>query len=158
MDIGFRPPDVGPRRGPPSKPKRCDQNSGGSRPLTRPRRDQSSLDATRGRPPWGTTRSSIPSTLSSSILCGIISSMSAKVRENRLRRAAARQGLGLVKSRRRDERAIDFGSYMLFDLHRKVTVLGGASPWTETLDDIEAYLMRPAATARERVRKTKGRR
>jgi hypothetical protein len=36
-----------------------------------------------------------------------------KVRENRLRRMAERQGLRLVKSRRRDPRAIDYGTYML---------------------------------------------
>ena len=38
-----------------------------------------------------------------------------KVRENRLRRAAARQGLRLEKSRRRDERALDYGRYWLVD-------------------------------------------
>ncbi len=36
-----------------------------------------------------------------------------KVRENRLRRAAARQGLSLTKSRRRDPRAYDYGLYWL---------------------------------------------
>lgn len=36
-----------------------------------------------------------------------------KVRENRARRAADRQGLMLVKSRRRDPRAEDFGLYVL---------------------------------------------
>ena len=36
-----------------------------------------------------------------------------KVRENRLRRAAERQGLRLVKSRRRDPRAVGLGTYML---------------------------------------------
>jgi hypothetical protein len=39
----------------------------------------------------------------------------AKVRENRLRRAADRQSLMLVKSRRRDPRAEDFGLYVLVD-------------------------------------------
>ncbi|MBP2370698.1 hypothetical protein [Pseudonocardia parietis] len=38
-----------------------------------------------------------------------------KVRENRLRRAAERQGRLLVKSRRRDERALDFGLFVLVD-------------------------------------------
>lgn len=36
-----------------------------------------------------------------------------KVRENRLRRMAERQGLRLVKSRRRDPRALDYGLYVL---------------------------------------------
>jgi hypothetical protein len=34
-----------------------------------------------------------------------------KVRENRARRALDRQGYQLVKSRRRDPRAIDYGEY-----------------------------------------------
>jgi hypothetical protein len=38
---------------------------------------------------------------------------SDKVRENRLRRMAERQGLRLVKSRRRDPHAIGYGGYML---------------------------------------------
>jgi hypothetical protein len=38
-----------------------------------------------------------------------------KVRENRLRRAASRQGLLLVKSRRRDPKAHDYGLYLLVD-------------------------------------------
>lgn len=63
-----------------------------------------------------------------------------KVRENRLRRAAERQGLALVKSRRRDPRAVDFGLYWL------------TNPATNTLethehglslDEIEAYLTSP---------------
>jgi hypothetical protein len=37
----------------------------------------------------------------------------AKVRENRLRRMAERQGLQLVKSRRRDPRAIGYGTHWL---------------------------------------------
>ncbi|MGI8681150.1 MAG: hypothetical protein ACR2JO_03250 [Mycobacteriales bacterium] len=36
---------------------------------------------------------------------------SEKVRENRLRRMAARQGLSLSKSRRRDPRALDYGAW-----------------------------------------------
>ena len=39
-----------------------------------------------------------------------------KVRENRLRRMAKRQRLALVKSRRRDPRAWDYGAYGLIDL------------------------------------------
>ncbi|MCR8896517.1 hypothetical protein NWF34_06040 [Gordonia sp. GONU] len=36
-----------------------------------------------------------------------------KTYENMLRRAAARQGLRLAKSRTRDPRAVDYGTYML---------------------------------------------
>jgi hypothetical protein len=38
-----------------------------------------------------------------------------KVAENRARRMAERQGLRLAKSRRRDPRSVDYGSYMLVD-------------------------------------------
>lgn len=37
-----------------------------------------------------------------------------KVRENRARRMAERQGLRLVKSRRRDPRALGYGTYGLW--------------------------------------------
>lgn len=42
--------------------------------------------------------------------------MSEKAREVTLRRAAARQGLRLIKSRRRDARALDYGLYWLVPL------------------------------------------
>jgi hypothetical protein len=38
---------------------------------------------------------------------------SDKVRENRLRRMAQRQGLTLTKSRRRDPRAVDYGQWLV---------------------------------------------
>jgi hypothetical protein len=38
-----------------------------------------------------------------------------KIRENRLRRMAERQGLRLVKSRRRDRHASGYGTYTLID-------------------------------------------
>lgn len=44
-----------------------------------------------------------------------------KTVENRMRRAADRQGLTLTKSRRRDPRAIGYGTYTLTD---GITVLG----------------------------------
>jgi hypothetical protein len=65
-----------------------------------------------------------------------------KVRENRLRRMAERQGLRLVKSRRRDPRAIDFGGYMIVDVETNGIVAGtgalGRPVWA--LDDVERYL------------------
>lgn len=59
-----------------------------------------------------------------------------KVRENRLRRAAARQGLRLSRSRRRDTRALDYGEY---SLRNRAGALIAASPG---LDGVEAYLLR----------------
>jgi hypothetical protein len=60
-----------------------------------------------------------------------------KVRENRLRRMADRQGLKLVRSRRRDPRALDYGLYWLTDVRTgaPVTPEGGVG-----LDAVEAVL------------------
>lgn len=88
---------------------------------------------------------STPSGLHSRITYGILSGMetnteSEKVRENRLRRMAQRQGLTLTKSRRRDPRAVDFGRYWLSDPYASnVIVLGGE--WGTTLDDVEDTLL-----------------
>ena len=66
--------------------------------------------------------------------------MTEKTRETRLRRMAARQELRLVKSRRRDPRATDYGTYVLVN-DNNVIVFGA---WTgrsaASLDDIERYL------------------
>jgi len=59
-----------------------------------------------------------------------------KVRENRLRRAAGRQGLRLVKSRRRDPRASDYGRYWLQGEHRALV----SSEYGVTLDEVEEFL------------------
>jgi len=64
-----------------------------------------------------------------------------KVRENRLRRAAQRQSLTLVKSRRRDERATDYGTYMLLDTQTSGVVASGLqSGYGLTLDEVETAL------------------
>ena len=60
-----------------------------------------------------------------------------KVRENRLRRAANRQGLKLIKSRRRDPRALDFGAYWLVTASGNVIV---TSEQGTDLDGAEGYL------------------
>ena len=72
--------------------------------------------------------------------CGMLSSMadSEKVRENRLRRMAQRQGLILQKSRRRDPRAPDFGTYWLVDRNYN-TIVAGES-FGMDLDAVEAAL------------------
>jgi hypothetical protein len=64
------------------------------------------------------------------------------VRENRLRRMAERQGLRVVKSRRRDTRAIDYGMYMIVDQATNTVVAGtgGTGRPNMTLDEVEAYL------------------
>jgi hypothetical protein len=56
-----------------------------------------------------------------------------KVRENRLRRAASRRGLQLVKSRRRDPHARDYGLFTLVDSD-DIPVAGGG------IEDIEDWL------------------
>lgn len=66
-----------------------------------------------------------------------------KVRENRLRRMAQRQGYVLKKSRRRDPRAIDFDGYMLVDAAQNVGVVGYTPhAYSADLDEIEAFLTR----------------
>jgi hypothetical protein len=73
------------------------------------------------------------SSTSSSTLSGMSSTTSEKVRENRLRRMAGRQGLQLLKSRRRDPRALDYGRYWLVDA-------SGVEVATGDVDAIESWL------------------
>ena len=61
-----------------------------------------------------------------------------KVRENRLRRAADRQGFKLRKSARRDPRALDYGIWYL----TSATGTTQAPEQGMTLDEIEQYLTR----------------
>ena len=71
-----------------------------------------------------------------------------KVRENRARRAAARQGLELWKNPRRDPRALDYGSYVLVRTFngKLVADFGWEHPGdpegADWLADVEAYLDR----------------
>jgi hypothetical protein len=58
-----------------------------------------------------------------------------KVRENRLRRMAERQGYILRKSRRRDPRAIDYGTWYLIDAHYNALV-----GQFENMDQVEGRL------------------
>ena len=72
----------------------------------------------------------------------------AKVLENRLRRVAARRGLRLEKSRRRDPNAIDYGGYMLADAYRNIAI-AEASPhaYSCSLAEIERELSLPSVKA-----------
>ncbi|MGV0161355.1 hypothetical protein ACRU3B_18175 [Mycobacterium colombiense] len=67
-----------------------------------------------------------------------------KVLENRLRHAARRQGLWLVKSRRRDRRAVDYGLYALLDPRTRFPVTNVADPlgtgYPLDLYDVKQYL------------------
>lgn len=66
-----------------------------------------------------------------------------KIRENRVRRALARQGYQLVKSRRRDPRALGYGGYMITDPNTNTIVAGEVdSHQALTLDDAEAWTTR----------------
>ena len=56
-----------------------------------------------------------------------------KTRENRLRRAAERQGLTFRKARRMDPKAVDYGQYSLY--RGAVEVFKSKS-----LDDLERFL------------------
>jgi hypothetical protein len=58
-----------------------------------------------------------------------------KVRENLLRRMAARQGLTLHKSRTRDPRALDYGRWYLAD--KNAVLVGGERM---DIDDVEHFL------------------
>ncbi|HEX4392928.1 MAG TPA: hypothetical protein VH084_15520 [Mycobacterium sp.] len=60
-----------------------------------------------------------------------------KIRENRLRRMAERQGLRLTKSRRRDRHATGYGTYMLVD---ETTGNTGTDGYGLDLDAIERQL------------------
>jgi hypothetical protein len=65
-----------------------------------------------------------------------------KVLENRLRRMAARQGLRLEKSRRRDPHALGFGTYQLVWIDTNELAASGGNPegYGMHLDEIETAL------------------
>ena len=67
--------------------------------------------------------------------------MTLDAREKRLRRAAARQDLTLVKSRTRDPRAIGYGRFMLVD-ESGTAVFGSDDRGrpVASLDEIERHL------------------
>ena len=67
-----------------------------------------------------------------------------KVRENRLRQAAKRQGLVLRKNPRRDPQALDYGSYVLIDASNNAQVADFGWDYADRsrdhLADVEAWL------------------
>ena len=62
-----------------------------------------------------------------------------RVFENRMRRAAQGQGQRLIKSRRRDPRALDYGGHWLVDVRTSDIVAGGE--FGVSLHDIARYLL-----------------
>src|SRR5262249_22985644 len=80
----------------------------------------------------------IPLSIALSITADMLLSMDQKekVRENRLRRMAARQGLKLSRTRRLDSLAIDYGTYHLVPAKGKA--LGPL-----TIDEVEERLTSP---------------
>jgi len=91
--------------------------------------------------------------LPSGITCGISRGMGKDVRENRLRRMAQRQGLRVIKSRRRDPYARDYGTYLLVDARENWNVGGGARGPELTIDELEDHLTgeEPNATRGRRI-------
>jgi hypothetical protein len=69
----------------------------------------------------------------------MMSSADEKSRETRLRRMAERQGLQLVKSRRRSPRAVDHGEYYIRDL-KTDALLAGDYHSLPDLDAVERWL------------------
>jgi hypothetical protein len=61
-----------------------------------------------------------------------------KIRENKLRRMAERQGFRLKKSARRDPRAIDYGLYWIIDQRNNTFATGHDTGMT--FDEVERFL------------------
>lgn len=68
--------------------------------------------------------------------------LSEVAREGRARRLLKSRGYSLVKSRRRDPRAVDYGTYLIVD-HRDMVVAGGDGPFQMHLADVEAWAASP---------------
>src|SRR5262249_38653901 len=93
--------------------------------------------------------SSTPYSIASSITSGIMTKTEDKVLENKLRRIAARRGLRLEKSRRRDPNALGYGGYMLVDAYNNTVVAGATNhEYDCTLADIEKELSLPSVKAK----------
>jgi hypothetical protein len=74
--------------------------------------------------------------------------MARTTQEARVRRMAARQGLTLSKSRRRDPRALDYGIWYLTDATSNRLRKGPDQDGYRSLHQVEAYLTsQPTRTA-----------
>jgi hypothetical protein len=62
----------------------------------------------------------------------------SKARENRVRRSAERQGYTLSRSRRRDPKALGYGTYSLTSSH--AATASSAPDESMTLAEVEAFL------------------
>ncbi len=68
-----------------------------------------------------------------------------KTRINRVRRVAARRRLSLVRKRRYDRTAADYGKYQLLELDTNKVLIGERPyPFCATLDEVERYLAQHA--------------
>jgi hypothetical protein len=65
-----------------------------------------------------------------------------KIRENSARRAADRQGLVLRKSRRKDSRAVGYGTWGLYDHHGTLAAGDAKTGYGLTLKQVEDRLAR----------------
>lgn len=64
-----------------------------------------------------------------------------QVLENRLRRTLQRRGYRLMKSRRRDVQAIDYGGYMIIDASMNAVVDGGSPyPYSMSLEQVVSWV------------------
>lgn len=64
-----------------------------------------------------------------------------KIHENKLRRMAKRQGYRLMKSRRRDPNAYDYGGYMLVDERTNGIMYGSYPlPFSASIEEVEDFL------------------
>lgn len=71
-----------------------------------------------------------------------MSDVEYRVYENRVRRMAQRQRLSVQKSRRRDPRAWDYGTFMLVDPDRNTCVAcSAAGAYGMSLDEVERWLL-----------------
>lgn len=69
-----------------------------------------------------------------------------RTREQRLRRAAARQGFRLERSRQRDPRGLAYDTYRLVAAHDGESLVAGdprSGGYGLTLDEVEAFLGQP---------------
>ena len=75
-------------------------------------------------------------------MTGQVMEASEITREKRLRRAAARQGLRLSKSARRDRAAKDYGKYRVENRDQSGAVVAGGAPYPYSLnlDEVEQVL------------------